>query len=273
MDLFEVLVERVDGNVEPGARHQASLVERILVRVTQRDELVVLLEVGKRETGGPAHRILRRRHAPFEIRAQRVEFAAPRQSVETAHAHVDGVDFATADERHEIVADLLQAQPLAHEFRMVAGHFDRAFVAEKIRRVQHVDVQHVALDPFAAIDEPAQRAQRTVDADAEDVLHRVHRAHLVGDGADAADARGDVGRLGVLAPAQERLEKTRRLEDTQLAGAHATTLDRHVHRALAFDAREVVDLDRPGAHDFSSSAAAMRATASRNAGAPALKVR
>ena len=78
---------------------------------------------------------------------------------------------------------------------MVRRHLDGVRIAEKIRRVQHVDVQRVALDPLAAVDQAAQGAQLAIHLDAERVLHGVDRAHLVGDGADAADARGDVRQL------------------------------------------------------------------------------
>ena len=79
------------------------------------------------------------------------------------------------------------------------------------------------------------------------VLDRVHGAHLVGDRADAADARGDVGRLGEGAAAQERLEEARRLEDAAACTSRdLAALELDVQRALALDAREVVDLDRPG---------------------------
>ncbi len=83
--------------------------------------------------------------------------------------------------------------------------------------MEHVDVQGVALDPLAAVDEAAQVANRPlVDRDPAGVLHRPHRAHLVGDGADPADPGGDVRRLGECAPAQQRLEEPRRLVDAQL---------------------------------------------------------
>ena len=82
--------------------------------------------------------------------------------------------------------------------------------------MEHVDVERVALDPLAAVEEPAQQADRLGYLDAAEVLHRVDGAHLVRDGADAADAGRDVGRLEERAAAQERLEEPRRLEDPQL---------------------------------------------------------
>ena len=69
-------------------------------------------------------------------------------------------------------------------------------------------------------------------------------AHLVGHRADAADARGDVRRLAVVAPAEQGLEEARRLEDAAARrSAPAVAVDRDVQRALALDARQVVDLD------------------------------
>ena len=147
------------------------------------------------------------------------------------------------------------------------GHVDRAVVAEEVGRVQHVDVQRVALDPFAAIEQPAQRAERPVDVMPQRVLHRVDGAHLIGDRADAADARGDVRRLGVGAAAQERLEEPRRLEDLQLARrSTAPSRDRERQRALALDPGEIVDLDRSYAPWRSLSLP-------ERLGAPALNVR
>jgi hypothetical protein len=40
--------------------------------------------------------------------------------------------------------------------------------------MQHRRVQHVAFDPFAAIEQPAQLTQRATDLDAERGLHSVH---------------------------------------------------------------------------------------------------
>ncbi len=95
--------------------------------------------------------------------------------------------------------------------------------------MQEVDVQRVALDPLAAVEEVAQRPQLPVDGDADGVLDGRTRTHLVGHRADAADAGGDVGWLGEPPVAQEPLEEPGRLVDVelhvdQLAVAH---LDPH----------------------------------------------
>ncbi len=174
------------------------------------------------------------------------------------------MDLAPADEVHDVVAGFLHLEPAAHGVAVVARHVDRALVAEEIGRVQHVDVQHVALDPFAAIEQPPQLAQRPGDRDAERVLHRMHGAHLVGDRADAADARHEVRRLGEGAAAQERLEEARRLEDRELGRFHLAVAHDDLERAFAFDAGQIVDLDR--------LTSPWRSRSSRNSGAFTLKV-
>ena len=146
--------------------------------------------------------------------------------------------------RHELVAGLLQLERLRDELRVVTRQLDRVLVAEEVGRVEHEDVQRVALDPLAAVEEPAQRAELAVDLDAADLLHRLHGAHLVGDRADPADAGGDVGRLGEVPAAQERLEEARRLVDLELHVRHDAVVDLHEHRALALDAGQVVGPDR-----------------------------
>ena len=78
-------------------------------------------------------------------------------------------------------------------------------------------MQHVALDPLAAVQQVAQRADGGVDLveDAQGLFQGVAGAHLVGDRADAADAGGDVRHFAEVAAAQEGLEEPRRLVDLQ----------------------------------------------------------
>ena len=93
-------------------------------------------------------------------------------------------------------------------------------MAHEVGRVKHVDVQAVAFDPLAAIQQAAEVAQRSYDLDAEGILQGVDRAHLVGDGTDSADPRGDVRRLRVLAAAQEREVGVCIIEKGSEVGAH-----------------------------------------------------
>ena len=152
---------------------------------------------------------------------------------------------AAADRLHEGVAGLLDQQAALHHRAVFGGHRDRAVVAQEVRRMEHVHVERVALQPLAAVQEPPQVPDRpVVDRDPAGVLHRPHGAGLVGDRADAADPRRDVRRLRERAPAQEGLEEAGRLIDAQLHVGHAIAVDADVHRALALDPGQGVNLDR-----------------------------
>src|SRR6516225_9589191 len=120
---------------------------------------------------------------------------------------------------------------------------DCAFVAEEIGRVQHVDMKRVALNPLAAVNQPPQRAQWAVDANAACVLHRVDSAHLVGDWTDSADARGDIWRFGKVASAEKCFEEAGRLKNFKFNASDFAFFDLYPHRALAFDTREVIDFN------------------------------
>ncbi|HKM61147.1 MAG TPA: hypothetical protein VJY39_01525, partial [Acidisphaera sp.] len=169
-------------------------------------------------------------------------------AVEAPGADADRMDFAPAEDAHQLVAGLLQRQAGAHALAVILRHADAVRIAEEVRRVQHQHVQRMALDPFAAVDQPPQRAQLAADGHAERILDRVRGAHLVGDRADAADAGDDVRQLGVGPAAQERLEEARRLVDPQLRRGDAAVADRQVERAFALDTGEDVDRDGLSRH-------------------------
>jgi hypothetical protein len=65
------------------------------------------------------------------------------------------MDLASAQSPHQLIAGLLQRQAAADDIAMVARHLDGVGKAEEIGRMQHHHVQRMALDPFAAIDQPA----------------------------------------------------------------------------------------------------------------------
>ena len=110
----------------------------------------------------------------------------------------------------------LRASPRFDRGAMILGQLERARVAEEVGQVEQVDVQGVALDPLAAVEQAAERPDGGVDLDAEAVLEGVDRGHLVGDRADAADAGDDVDDL-VGRPADDQaLEVARRLEDLEV---------------------------------------------------------
>ena len=158
-----------------------------------------------------------------------------RRLVEPSDPDVDRMDLASADEGHDLVAGLLQPQAALDDRGRIAGELHGSVVTEEVGRVEHVDVERVALDPLAAVEEPAQHLQRLRDLDSADCLHRVQRAHLVRDRADAADPRGDVRRLEERPAAKHGLEEPRRLEDPKLHVLHRPVREPHRHRALALD--------------------------------------
>ncbi len=218
-------------------------VDRVAALLRERDELVVVLEVGEVERRRPGDGVERGVAGPDELRLERGQLGGLGRPVEAADADVDRVHLAAADDRHQPVAELLQPQRLLDHVGRDRGELDRRVVAEEVRRVQEVDVQRVALDPLAAVEEPAQRLDPRRHLDAADLLHRQARAHLVGDRADAADPGGHVGRLGERAPAQQALEEARRLVDPQLHVLDRAVVERHEHAALALDPRQVVGAD------------------------------
>ena len=62
--------------------------------------------------------------------------------------------------------------------------------------MQQVDVQGVAVDPFPAVQQPAQRHQFGIQRHPAGVFDRVASAHLVGHRADSTDPGGSGSRTG-----------------------------------------------------------------------------
>ena len=158
------------------------------------------------------------------------------------------MNFAPSEHAHELVACLLQEQCAAHHIAVFVRHPDCIGEAQKIRRVQHRHVQRMTFDPFTAINQPPQRAQLSADRDAERILDRMHGAHLIGDRTDAANARDDVRCFSVAAPAQQRFEEARRLENVELRRGDAAVADLEIERPFALDSREQVDANRLTRH-------------------------
>ena len=115
------------------------------------------------------------------------------------------------------------------------GQFDGVGAAEEVRGVQQVDVERVALDPLAAVEEAAQGGDPVVHRRSAGVLHRRAGAHLVGDRADAADARRDVRRLAGTPPLQHGLEEPGRLEDGEGDVPDDAVAHLDAERSLALD--------------------------------------
>src|SRR5579872_2368834 len=99
--------------------------------------------------------------------------------------------------------------------------------------MEKVNVQGMALDPLAAVQQPAQGSQGSADGGTARRLDCMHRTHLVGNGADSTDTRCYVGCFGVGAPAEQRLEESRRLEDLEGNILDLAVFHPDVERALA----------------------------------------
>ena len=104
-------------------------------------------------------------------------------------------------------------------------------------------MQSVALDPFAAIEQPAERPDGRIDLDLEAVFERMHCGHLVGDGADPADAGNDVDDLVRGATDDQLLEIAGCLEDLEVGFLYDAVPDLEAQRALAFDPGQSGDVD------------------------------
>ena len=227
---------------------------------------MVVVEVGVLEAGHPVHCGQRVVAGPAQRLDERAQLRPARYQVESADLHVDRVDRPAAEQGQQFVARLLDRKAALDDRPVIAGQLHRARVPEEVRRVQQVDVQRVALDPFAAVQQPAQVGEGTVHSGLTGVLDRGARRHLVRHRADPAHPGGDVGYLGVPAADQQRLEEPGRLVDLQLHIGHPVAVDMDVHRALALDPGQPGDAQRP-------VTAVGHRPAAMNAGAAALKVR
>src|SRR6516164_4635285 len=178
----------------------------------------------------------------------RRQLGAVGHSVESANACIYWMDLAPAKQAQEVVAGLLERQRALHRFAMIARHRNRVRIAEEVWRMQHHNVQRMALNPFAAIEQSAQRPDWFFDIDAERILDGVHSAHLVGDWANPADPRDDIEHLAEAAPAQQCLEETWRLEDAEAHRIDLAIANAQFERALPLHARDIVDPDSPIRH-------------------------
>ncbi len=148
------------------------------------------------------------------------------------------MDRPSTDHLHDPVAGLLEVQHLGHQLGLVTGDRDPGVDAEEVGCVEERHVQHVALDPLAAVEQAPQVADRPVDGHAGEAFDRVGGAHLVRHRADPADPRGDVDGLVVGTAAQERLEHARRLVDLELHVLDHAVAHDDVHRPFTLDAGE-----------------------------------
>ena len=100
---------------------------------------------------------------------RRRSVAAPGRAREAADADADRVDRPAAERRDRIwLPVFLSASAALDEPRWSRASSMALAIAEEVGRVEQVDVERVALDPLAAVQQPAQRADRRVDLDADE---------------------------------------------------------------------------------------------------------
>ena len=201
------------------------------MRVFKNGELWLTLPI-------PASRVLGRRLRFLQQGEEGSERHQVGATMEPADGDVHRVDGPTAELGDEVVPQLLQAQQRCDPIRMVPCDVDARRVAEEVGSVQEGDVEDMALDPLAAVEEAAELAHHGIDLEPERLLDRVDGTHLVGDRADAADPSRQVDGLVEPAADEEGLEEPGRLVDLEPdVGQHAI-LDHDVHGPFALDSRE-----------------------------------
>ena len=125
--------------------------------LSQRHESVLARDVGEVETRDPRHGGQSLVAGAAQRFGQRRDGRGLGRPVETADPDVDRMDRPSSDGCHHQVARALDVEPALDRAGVAFGQFDRVGAAEEVRRVQQVDVQRVALDPLAAVEEATKR--------------------------------------------------------------------------------------------------------------------
>ena len=137
------------------------------------DEVIVDLEVGEVETGDQMERVDGGLESPFEVGEQRLQCGFPGSAVEAAHGDVDRVDGPAAQHLQQFVADLLHPQAFLDGLTVIGGQADAALVAQEVGGMQQVNVQRVAFDPLATVEQPPELADLGRDRHAQCLLEGV----------------------------------------------------------------------------------------------------
>ncbi len=270
LELLEGIPPRGGRQVHAVRADDAPVVERVLAGMPQADQAWLACERRHREARDELDRLLGEREGLLEGRAVLHELADARDVAPAAHPDADRVDRPAPEDLDEVVAGLLHLEGLLHERPVIGRHGDAAVVSQEVRRVEEEDVERVALDPLAAVEQPPERSRLRVDADPEEVLEPVGRAHLVRDGADAADPGDDVDDLVGGPPHDELLEVARRLEDAEARLEDLAILHSQPERAFALDPRELMNLVQALVHDLVRRRSAAHAFPPRGDGSAAV---
>src|SRR5262249_33956985 len=158
-------------DVQAMVRHNPPFVHRVFVRMLQGHEFIVARIIAYRQSPGPQYGFPASIAATFQALTQKRELPARWRSIEATHTDIDRVYRAATEKRDDLIAQLLQLETLLDNSRMVFCHLNRIRIAKEIRSVKHENVERVALDPLAAIDQSSQLAYRFGDRDPQCVFH------------------------------------------------------------------------------------------------------
>src|SRR6476469_3199185 len=90
-------------------------------------------------------------------------------------------------------AELLQLQPAFDFIGESPRQLDPAAAIEKVRSMQEMHVQRMALDPFAAVQQTPQPVDLRSDLNVHRIFNRLDGGHLISDRTYPADSGRDVG--------------------------------------------------------------------------------
>ena len=140
--------------------------------------------------------------------------------------------------------------------------------------MKEMNMQRVALDPLATVEEAAEVADTGRRLDVERRLERSAGGHLVGHRTDPADPGDEVGHLVDGTADEELLEEPGGLVDVELDDLDALFTDANAKRSLPLNPGQRLHRERPrsahGAASLTWGAAASRSASARNGGAQAL---
>ena len=226
-----------------GGRYPA-LLDRVMAVSPQCDKEVVPFDVGKIEPRDPFDGFQRSFQRQLQGAGQGSYGGPGRRLVKPPDADIDGVHGSAPDCGHYKVAGLFQPQASLQCRPVERSQLYGVLTAEKVRGMQEVHVQGVALDPLATVQETTQLLHLGADSGPESVLDGGARRHLVGNRANAADAGRNVGDLLVAPPGQEGLEKPWRLENVERHFCHRTVLHYDAEPTLALQPGQGADIER-----------------------------
>src|SRR5580704_9007281 len=98
------------------------------------------------------------------------------------------MDRAAAEHLQKFIAMLFDSQASLELVTTALDQLQSAIASEEVGGMQKMNVQPVAFDPFAAIQQSSQATDFRQDGDFQRSLQGMHATHLVGDRPKAANS-------------------------------------------------------------------------------------